>query len=88
MVGLDDSLELLGSLSRVLARHGIYEAGNRTPTVPGYLTYFGMPGGPDLRLALRDASGYGLSLSPNGRSLLYTKFVSSGADLVVVENFK
>jgi len=27
-------------------------------------------------------------ISPNGRSLLYTKFVSPGADLMLVENFK
>ena len=84
----NDSADLLVSFSRALGPQGWFIASNRTPTTPGVLTFLRMPGGPRLQLALRDASGYGLSLSPNGRSLLYTKFVSSGADLVVVENFK
>jgi len=29
-----------------------------------------------------------MSLSPNGHNLLYTKFVSSGSDLVLIENFR
>ena len=29
-----------------------------------------------------------MSINPNGHSLLFAKFVSVGADLVVVENFR
>ena len=34
------------------------------------------------------ASSGGESISPDGRYLRYTKMVSSGADLMLVENFK
>ena len=33
-------------------------------------------------------SSSGFSISPDGRYLLYTKLVSSGSDLMLVENFK
>jgi Tol biopolymer transport system component len=36
---------------------------------------------------IRD-SGFGLTLSPDGHSLLYTQTDSSGADLMLVENFR
>ena len=82
-----DSSELLDSFARADGPQGWYLA-HHTPTSPGEL-FYRLPGDPLARFSGIDAaSGYGLSLSPNGRSLLYTKFVSIGADLMLVENFK
>src|SRR5207244_3421473 len=84
----DDSLELAGSGAAAHGPQGWYLVGNRGPTNPGRMTFLRLAGGlPPFPIIVADAGGYGLSLSPNGRSLLYTKFVSSGADLMLVENF-
>jgi hypothetical protein len=83
-----DSREFGTSISRAEGPQGLYLAANPTPTSPGSLLFLRWPNGPFSRITGADASGYGLSLSSNGHSLLYTKFVSAGADLVLVENFK
>jgi serine/threonine protein kinase len=55
----------------------------------GNLIFWKFPDGPVSTLdTVQVAAAYGMSLSPNGRSLLYSKFVSTGADLTLVENFK
>jgi len=70
---------LFGAPGFVHARtwsEGWYVAGNRTPTSPGYLMFFSVPAADSSESAGADASGFGMSLSPDGRSLLYAKFVS------------
>ena len=82
-----DSREFRTSGATVEGPQGLYLAGSPTPTNPGSVLFL-RANGPFSHITGADASGYGLSLSPNGRALLYTKFVSAGADLVLVENFK
>jgi hypothetical protein len=85
----NDSSEFLGSFATAHGPQGWYLAHNPTPTSPGGLIFYRLPSGPASQVSgAAAASGYGLSFSPNGRSLLYTKFVSTGADLMLVENFK
>jgi Tol biopolymer transport system component len=83
-----DSGDFRTSISRADGPQGLYVAGNPTPTSAGPILLLRWPNGPFSRITGADASGYGLSLSPNGRTLLYTRFASAGADLVLVENFK
>jgi serine/threonine protein kinase len=67
---------------------GIYFASLGTVS-PGDLMFYPFPNGPILRVAGAESpSQFGLSASPDGRYLLYTKLTSSGADLMLVENFK
>jgi serine/threonine protein kinase/Tol biopolymer transport system component len=37
---------------------------------------------------LEDASDYGLTVSPDGKTVLYTRRVNSGQDLMMIENFR
>jgi hypothetical protein len=82
------SSDLLDSIARVHSAEGWYMVANSTPSSPGYLSFVRLLRAPLSNLSGADAAGFGMSLSPDGRSLLYTKFVSGGADLVLVENFK
>jgi hypothetical protein len=56
---------------------------------PGELMLYRLPSGQvSTVVAAAAACLCGMSLSPNGGSLLFSKFVSKGADLVFVEHFK
>jgi Tol biopolymer transport system component len=56
---------------------------------PGELMFYRFPNGPITRVAGADSpSQFGLSVSPDGRSLLYSKLTSTGADLMLVDSFK
>ena len=57
-------------------------------TIPRELMFSRFSSGEILRVGVDAVSPFGVSLSPNGRSLLYTRFVSSGSDLMLAENFK
>ena len=71
------------------SRDGIYLPVNATANKPGDLMFYRLPNGPLTKVAgVEGMSSYGLSISPDGRYLLYTKMVSSGSDLMLVENFK
>ncbi len=73
----------------VVSRAGIYLLVNGSPTKPGDLMFYRLPNGPLTKVAgVEGMSMYGFSISPDGRYLLYTKMVSSGSDLMLVENFK
>ena len=62
---------------------------DRPPTRPSELFFYRFPGGPLTKVAgIEGLSQYGLSISPDGRYLLYTKWASQGSDLMLVENFK
>ncbi len=37
---------------------------------------------------LEKHSGYSLAVSPDGRTILYSRIVSEGADLMLIENFR
>jgi hypothetical protein len=69
---------------------GLYAVVTLPPwSAAGSLILHRSPAGPTSTVrGVEVAEGYGMSLSPNGRSLLYSRFVSSGADLTLVENFK
>ena len=86
-----DSVAL--TLSGILAYSpsGVYVASNSSPSIPNALIFFPLLKGSvsgSVRQLSSAAAGFGMSLSPNGHSLLYTKFVSAGADLVLVDRFK
>jgi hypothetical protein len=86
-----DSVALSVSGSMAYSPSGVYAASNPTPSIPSPLVFLlllnGSFSGSVPRLSSA-AAGFGMSLSPNGHSLLYTKFVSAGADLVLVDHFK
>ena len=63
--------------------------------------HFGCGTGPELPLSLLDAAtgrdrllgrverpGQGLTVSPDGKTILYTKTVREGSDLMMIENFR
>jgi hypothetical protein len=44
--------------------------------------------GRDRLLGSLDWPGMGLTVSPDGKTILYTKVVGEGSDLVLIENFR
>jgi len=86
--GPEDSSELQGSFTRAHGPEGWYVAGNRTPTSPGYLMFFSVPAADSSESPAPTPADSVMSLSPDGRSLLYAKFVSTGANLMLLENFQ
>lgn len=76
---------------RVLAvsAAGIYLLLNASVNKPGDLMFYRLPNGPLTKVpGIESMSMCGYSISPDGRYLPYTKMVSSGSDLMLVENFK
>jgi hypothetical protein len=37
---------------------------------------------------LEDAEPYGLTVSPDGKTIFYTRVVNEGSDLMLIENFR
>jgi dipeptidyl aminopeptidase/acylaminoacyl peptidase len=71
------------------SKAGIYFLLNGSVNKPGDLMFYRFPNGPLTKVAgIEGVSQYGFSISPDGRYLLYAKMVSSGSDLMLVENFK
>ena len=70
-------------------RFGIYFVGGGTTRKPGKLMFYRFSDRSITKVAgVENPSSYGLSLSPDGRHLLYTKFTGIGSDLILVENFR
>src|SRR5262249_28239374 len=70
-------------------RQGFYFVTNFTTTKPGDLMFYRFPSGPLTKVTgVESPSQYGLSISPDGRWLLYSKMTSQGSDLMLVEDFK
>ena len=68
---------------------GIYFVGGGTTRKPGQLMFYRFSDKSINKVAGAESpSSYGLSLSPDGRYLLYSKFTGSGSDLMLVENFQ
>jgi hypothetical protein len=67
---------------------GIYFVSNSSnATGDGNLMFYPLPNGPAAAVA-GVKTGYGFSVSPDGRFLLYTRMVRTGADLMLVRNFR
>jgi hypothetical protein len=57
-------------------------------TSPSELMFYRFPNGPITKIAAAgNPARFGLSVSPDGNWLLYTKLTSLGSDLMLVENF-
>lgn len=67
--------------------NGMYFHANSNVTKNGDLMFYRFPNGPITKVAGVEMR-YGLSLSPDGRYLVYTKMTSTGSDLMLVENFR
>jgi Tol biopolymer transport system component/DNA-binding winged helix-turn-helix (wHTH) protein len=67
--------------------NGMYFHANSNVTKNGNLMFYRFPNGPITKVAGVEMR-YGLSLSPDGRYLVYTKMTSTGSDLMLVENFR
>ena len=56
---------------------------------PSKLTFFRFPAGPETEVQGIDRiTMYGFSIAPDGRSILYSRFVRSGSDIMLIENFR
>lgn len=68
---------------------GIYFVGGGTTRKPGSLLFYRFADKSLSKVAgVEGPSSYGLSLSPDSRHLLYTKFTGIGSDLMLVDNFR
>ena len=68
---------------------GVYFVGGGTTRKPGTLRFYRFSDKSIHNVAgVESPSGYGLSMSPDGKQLLYSKFTGIGTDLMLVENFK
>ncbi len=71
------------------ANSGIYFVGGGTSRKPGTLMFYRFSDKSIHKVTgVESPSSFGLSLSPDGKHLLYTKFTGIGADLMLVENFR
>ena len=68
-------------------RFGIYFHAHSSVTTNGDLMFYHFPNGPLTKVA-GITTRYGVSASPDGRWLLYTKLTSTGSDLMLVESFR
>jgi hypothetical protein len=79
----------LNSVQPVVDRSGIYFITNAPNPQPGKLMYYRFPNGPLTTVdGVERPAMRAVSISPDRRWLLYTKVVNTGADLMLVENFK
>ena len=73
----------------VATKAGLYFLANSTPSRPGELMFYKFPSGPWVKVQGVDGiSQYGISVSPDGKLMLYTKMVSHGSDLMLVDKLK
>ncbi|HLJ16676.1 MAG TPA: protein kinase [Bryobacteraceae bacterium] len=68
-------------------RFGIYFNARSSVTRNGDLMFYRFPNGPVTKIA-GVTTRYGLSASPDGRWLVYTKLTSTGSDLMLVDKFR
>jgi Tol biopolymer transport system component len=79
-----DCVPLLGF---AVSRAGVYHIGCGTgPDVP--LSLLDAATGRDRILGRLEEPSYGLTVSPDGKTILYTKYVGQGTDLMMIENFR
>ena len=72
-----------------ISRTGICTVVGAGTTKPGELMFYRFPDGPLTKVMGADhPSPYGASVSPDGRFVLYTRFTTWGAHLMLVENFR
>ena len=67
-------------------RFGIYFKAHSSVNANGDLMFYRFPAGPVSKVA-GVTTRYGISASPDGAWLLYTKLTATGSDLMLVENF-
>ena len=68
---------------------GIYFVSGGTTRKPGTLMFYRFSDQSIHKVAgVESPSSYGLSISPDGEHLLYSKFTGIGTDLMLVENFR
>ena len=85
---LDQSLRIINTAFEATPA-GIYFVGGGTTREPGSLMFYRFSDRSIKKVTgVESPSSYGLSLSPDGRHLLYTKFTGIGSDLMLVENFR
>ena len=83
------ALETGGSIVAGATPTGVYVFVNADTNKPGDLMFYRLPSGPLTKVVGAEAvSQYGWSISPDGKSMIYAKQVSTGADLMLVENFE
>jgi serine/threonine protein kinase len=83
------SFDRVGGAAFEASPKGIYFVGGGTTRKPGELMFFSFSDKVASKInGVESPSGYGLSLSPDGRHLLYTKYTGIGTDLMLVENFR
>lgn len=68
-------------------RFGIYFTAHSSLNANGDLMFYRFPAGPVSKVA-GVTTRYGISASPDGRWLLYTKLTATGSDLMMVDNFR
>ena len=85
-VSSGESISVAGN---AVDRWGFYFVAGGSSLTPGKMMFFRFPNGPVTKVAgVESPSGFGASISPDGRYLLYTKFTVSGSDLMLVDNFR
>ena len=72
----------------VVTENGIYFLSASDLLVPGVLYFFNFATRTLKPVATIKLCGLGLSISPDGRSVLYAPFDQSGSNLMLVENFR
>jgi eukaryotic-like serine/threonine-protein kinase len=76
-------------VSLAVASNGLYLTAGTGGTTPGKLMFYRFPNGPLKEVPNAGPTArFGLSLSPDGKYLLYNKQTATGSDLMLVENFK
>ena len=70
-----------------VGRAGVYHLACGT-TLDAPLFLLDASTGRDRLLGLLERPGFGLTVSPDGETILYTRVVSEGSDLMMIENFR
>lgn len=75
-------------LEFAVAKEGIYFIPQASPDQPASIQYFSFATGETSQLLTAPGAHGGLTVSPDGRSLLWAQGAGGGADLMLVENFR